>query len=128
MATIEFSRGDAVTHTFSMPTASWSSGGKLFFEAKPAIDDDHTDANAVISQSWDDSATTTVTLNGVTYTQYACSFPPAATNSILSGGADSADYLAEFQWVNSTGIPMTFPATDPKLDCIVYFDIIRKTS
>lgn len=126
--TIEFPRGDGITHTFSMPASAWSAGGKLFFEAKPAIDDDSTDANAVISQTWTDSAVTDVTINGIAYKQYACSFPASATNSILSDGATSLDYLGEFQWVDSTGDPHTFPPNDPKLACIVYFDVVRKTS
>lgn len=129
MATaIEFTRGDQITHTFSMPTSAWSSGGKLRFMAKPAIDDDNTDAAAVISEEWDDSVVTDVTIGGVAYKQYACLFPPSATNSILSDGAASTSYLGEFQWVSAAGIPMTFPANDPKLDVIVYFDVIRETS
>lgn len=129
MATqIEFPRGDAVTHTFSMPADAWSSGGKLRFMAKPAIDDDNTDAAAIISQEWDDSTVTDTTINGVAYKQYACYFPPAATNSIVSNGASNAAYVGEFQWVNAAGVPMTFPPNDPKLNVVVYFDIIRETS
>lgn len=124
---IEFTRGDAVTHTLFIPTASWSSGGKLFFKAKSAIDDDNTDANAVISKSWDDSAVVDTTVNGVAYKQYNCSFAPADTNSIPSNGAESAEYLGEFQWVNAAGVPLTFPAKTPKIQCIVYFDVVRKT-
>lgn len=129
MATqIDFTRGDAITHTFSMPATAWSSGGKLRFMAKPAIDDDSTDAAAVINQQWDDSAVVDTTVNGVAYKQYNCYFPPSATNSIKSNGADSSDYLGEFQWVNAAGIPVTFPPTDPKLPVTVYFDIIRETT
>lgn len=129
MATqIEFTRGDAVTHTFSMPASAWSTGGKLRFMAKPAIDDDNTDASAVISQEWDDSAVTDTTIGGVAYKQYNCYFPPSATNSIISDGADSADYKGEFQWVSAASVPVTFPPTDPKLSVTVYFDIIRETT
>lgn len=128
MAAIEFPRGDGITHTFSIPQANWSSGGKLFFAAKPVIDDDNTDGNAVINQSWDDSTTTVVVINGVNYVQYACYFPPSATNGIASNGAGRADYLGEFQWVPVSGVPVTFPGTDKKLDCIVYFDVKRETS
>lgn len=125
---IEFTRGDAITHTFSIPADAWSSGGKLRFMAKPAIDDDNTDAAAVISQEWTDSAVTDVTINGVAYKQYSCYFPPSATNSIVSNGAASSSYLGEFQWVSAAGIPTTFPANDPKLDVVVYFDVIRETT
>lgn len=128
MSKIEFSRGDDIHHTFSIPAADWSAGGKLFFTAKPAIDDDNTDASAVIDHSWDDGYVSDVTINGVAYKQYDCYFPPAATSSIASGGADSADYLGEFQFVSAAGVVQTFPPNDPKLDCIVYFDVKRKTT
>lgn len=129
MATsIEFPRGDAVTHTFSIPASAWSTGGTLRFMAKPVIDDDTTDAAAVINQSWTDSAVTNVTINGVAYKQYACTFPPSATNTIPSNGADSANYKGEFQWVSAGGVPITFPPNDPKLDVVVYFDVIRGAS
>ena len=129
MATkIEFSRGDDITHTFSIPTANWSAGGKLFFTAKPSIDDDNTDAAAVIDQSWTDTVVTDVVIGGVAYKQYACNFPAAATNSIASNGADSADYEGEFQWVSAGGLVKTFPPNDPKFDVVVYFDVKRKTS
>lgn len=126
---MEFPRGDGVTHFFYIPQANWSAGGKLFFAAKPVVDDDSTDAAAVINQSWSDSAVTqNVTVNGVVYAKYTCYFPPSATNSIVSNGAQSADYLGEFQWVPNGGDPVTFPANDPKIDCRVYFDIKRKTT
>jgi hypothetical protein len=126
--TIIFTRGDAATHTFSIPTSAWSSGGKLRFMAKTVIDDDNTDASAIITESWTDSSATDVVINGVAYKQYVCYFAPADTNSILSNGAPEAQYLGEFQWTNASGIPVTFPATSPKLDCIVYFDVIRETT
>lgn len=125
---IEFSRGDGANHTFSMPASSWSSGGKLFFAAKPAIDDDTADAASVISGVFDDSVVTDVTIDGIAMKQYACHFPASATNSIVSNGAGSAEYLGEFQYVPSSGDPITIPANDEKLDCIVYFDVKRKTT
>jgi hypothetical protein len=95
--------------------------------AKPAIDDDNTDAQAVITEQWDDSAVSDVVVNGVACKQYACYFPPSATSAIISNGADSADYKGEFQWTNASGIPLTFPPKAPKLDVLVSFDIIRET-
>lgn len=125
---MEFPRGDGPTHTFSIPASSWVPGGKLRFAAKPAIDDDVTDAAAVINHEWDDSAVSNVTINGVAYKQYACKFDPADTNSILSNGQDSADYLGEFQFVPPSGVPMTFPPKPPKIAATVYFDVIRETT
>lgn len=128
MARIEFVRGDGITHTLAIPTDSWSAGGRLYFAAKPLIDDDITDAAAVIQGDWGDEAVSDVTIKGVEYKQYTCYFPPSATNSIESNGAPSAEYLGEFQWVPAGGDPVTFPASDQKLECIVYFDVKRKTT
>lgn len=123
---IEFSRGDGVTHYFSIPTDNWSAGGKLFFAAKPIIDDDVLDLNAVINKDWTDGSATDTVIDGVPYKRYECYFPPSATSSILSNGASSADYLGEFQFVPAAGDPVTFPPDDKKLECIVYFDVKRK--
>lgn len=130
---IEIARGDANVLRFFFPVDAWSAGGTLFFAAKPVVDDDNTDANAVINVNWDDTAIVgevTKTIKGVATLckQYNCTIPPSATNSINSNGADSADYLAEFQFVPLGGDPVTFPPNDPKLDCIVYFDIKRKVT
>lgn len=127
MEIMEFLRGDAANHTFSIPSTSWTSGGRLFFAAKPAIDDDLTDTNAVIQGNWGDEAVTTVMINGVSYKQYLCHFTPAATNSILSNGALSTEYLGEFQYVPISGDPVTFPGGEEKISTIVYFDVKRKT-
>ncbi len=125
---IEFSRGDGITHTFSIPAANWTSGGTLFFAAKPAIDDDLTDAAAVITGSFTDSNITDTTIDGVAYKKYTCYFPPSATLNINSNGASKADYKGEFQFVPATGVPQTFPANDKKIDTVVYFDVKRKTT
>lgn len=128
MAKIEFPRGDGITHSLSIPAANWTAGGTLFFAAKPKIDDDGTDASAVINMPFDDSVVSDVTINGIAYKKYTCFFPPSATNSIVSNGRTKADYLGEFQYVPPTGVPVTFPYNDRKLDCVVYFDVKRKTT
>jgi hypothetical protein len=124
MSKIEFKRGDTITHTFTMPTASWSAGGKLFFTAKPAVDDDLTDSSAVINKSFSDS----VTVNDGTNVTYTCLFVPADTNSIIMNGTSKIDYKAEFQWVSATGVVSTFPGNDKFLDAVVYADLRRATS
>lgn len=129
MATMAFTRGDGANHTCAIPTSSWSAGGKLFFAAKVAPDDDNTDALALIQGQWTDAAVTDVVINGVAYKQYACHFPPSATNSIVSDGASSATYEGEFQYVPSGGgDPVTAPADDNKIQVTLYFDIKRETS
>lgn len=125
---MEFTRGDQANHGFSILAELWAPGGRLFFAAKPAIDDDNTDANALIQGDWGDDAVTDTVREGIAYKRYDCVFPPAATNNIASGGAESAEYLGEFQWVPVTGIPVTFPATDEKIKTTVYFDVKRKTT
>lgn len=124
---MEFTRGDGAYHTFSIPAANWTPLGKLFFAAKPTIDDDLNDAAASIQGKWDDGAVTNVTINGVAYKQYACTFAPVATNSILSNGASSTTLIGEFQYVPASGYPVTFPANDQKIPVTVYFDVKRNT-
>lgn len=128
METMEFVRGDQNVHTFSIAAANWTPGGRLFFAAKQAIDDDNTDALALIQGDWDDSAVTDVTINNIAFKKYTCTFPPSATNGIPSGGASSLDLLGEFQLVDSTGIPVTFPPDDDKIPVVVYFDVKRKVT
>ena len=135
---MDFTRGDAAYHYFAIPATSWVAGGKLFFAAKPVIDDDNTDANALIQCNWTDSSVSDIAVgellgDGVTpatvpMKQYACTFPPSATNSIISNGAESADYLGEFQYVPPSGVPVTYPATSPKIDAKLWFDIKRETT
>lgn len=126
---MEFARGDGAANTkyFWMLATSWSAGGRLFFSAKPAPDDDLTDANAKIENSWGDSAVTDQVRDGKAYKRYTCTFPPATTNSIVSNGAESVELLGDFKWVSASGDPVTAPV-DPKLDVVVWTDIDRKVA
>lgn len=123
---MEFARGDGANHEFLIPTDAWSAGGRLFFAAKQAVDDDDTDALALIQGSWTDSAVTDDVDEGVAMKKYACHFPASATNDIDSGGADEMDLLGEFQFVPATGDPITFPPNTPKIPVKLYFDVKRK--
>ena len=126
---MEFSRGDGTTKGFSMPADKWSAGGTLFFAAKQLIDDDTTDALSQISGSWGDGVVTDTVRNGVAYKRYACYFPPSATNSIPSNGAETLELKGEFQWVpTGGGDPITAPAKDDKIEVVVYMDVKRKTT
>lgn len=120
-ATMEFERGDPITHYFIMPTSAWSTGGKLFFTAKPVVDDDITDSAAVINQTFTDSAA----VNDGTNITYTLLFPPSATNSIVTNGAKKKSYLGQFQWVSAAGVPSSFPGNDKFINTIVYADIRR---
>lgn len=125
---MEFPRGDGANHIFDLPADNWTPGGKLFFAAKQVVDDDNTDSAAVIKRDWDDTAVTDVVIDGVAYKEYACDFPPSATNSIPSNGAASAEFLGEFQYVPPSGVPITYPPKDEKIMCMVYFDVNRRTT
>lgn len=129
MEPMEFMRGDRADHTFAILADAWSAGGRLYFAAKVAIDDDSTDSSALIAHSWGDEAVTDVVINNVAYKKYACYFPGSATNEILSEGAESLELLGEFQWVPGSGAdPITFPAPgQDRIPTTVYFDIKRKT-
>jgi hypothetical protein len=121
MAKIEFKRGDQNIHQFVIPVGQWSAGGTLFFTAKPDVDDDITDANAVINYAFTDADM----VNDGTNVTYNCVFPPSATTNIASDGEKKRDYLAEFQFVSLSGVPTTYPGDDNFLDAIVYFDLRR---
>lgn len=123
---MEFTRGDINYHTFTMPASVWSAGGKLFFAAKPAVDDDNTDAASLINGVFDDTDVTDVTINGIAMKKYTCTFLPAATNSILSQGADEVDLLGEFQFVPTSNNPQTYPGNNEKIAVKLWPDIKRK--
>lgn len=125
---LAFPRGDGITHTCTIDAALWSAGGTLFFAAKPAIDDDLTDAAAVIEGTFTDANVANVTIDGVAYKQYTCHFPPSATIGIQSNGAKSAKYLGEFEFVPLSGEPKTYPEDNKKIQVVVNFDVKRGTA
>lgn len=129
MDNMEFMRGDGADHTFDIQTSAWSSGGVLFFAAKPVIDDDSTDGTAVIQGNWNDTNTSDITIDGVAYKRYTCHFPGSATASVASNGAESVDLLGEFQIVPSSGDPKTYPgAGQERIPVVLWFDVKRKTT
>lgn len=124
---MEFTRGDINYHTFALPASVWSAGGKLFFAAKPAVDDDDTDAASLINGVFDDTdLLSDIVVDGLTYKQYDCTFLPAATDSILSQGADEVDLLGEFQFVPTSNNPQTYPGNNEKIAVKLWPDIKRK--
>lgn len=123
---MEFVRGDGANHGFAIPAANWTPGGTLFFAAKRFVDDDNTDAQALIQGNWGDGVVTDITHNGVPYKRWACSFPASATNGIESGGAETLNLLGEFQFVPTSGEPVTFPGTVGRIPVVVIFDVKRK--
>lgn len=126
--TMEFKRGDDLTQYFQLPTDSWVAGGTLWFAAKPSVDNDNSDAAAVINKSFTDSAIVDNTdpeyLAG--YVTYALDFiPDDIVNVSFSNGEKSKKYLGEFVVVSALGIRESFPANDQYLNVIIYADIKR---
>ena len=125
-ATMKFKKGDGITHYFKMPLSSYSVGGTLYFAAKPEVDNDATDAAAVIDKSFDDSVVDTS--DGV-YAVYTLSFGPNDITGVsFVNGEKKKKYLGEFQHVPLTGGPSSFPGNDDYIEVIIYADIKRGTS
>lgn len=124
-----FKYGDLNVHYFQIPTSSWSAGGELVFIAKPAVDDDSTDAAAIIEKSFDDSNIVSSSHDQylADYTTYECSFLPSDIATITFGSAKKKKYLGEFTFIPTTGYPETFPSNDDFIDVIVYADLRRGT-
>ena len=118
---MEFKRGDGITHYFSVPTDSYSATDTLHFMAKPAFDDDTTDASAVIEGTFTSADAEEVGEN----MRYTCYFPPSATNDIDTNGAAEVRYLGEFELIDSSNVPTTFPGGKKKIDVRLYADIRR---
>jgi len=126
--TMEFKRGDDLTHYFQLPEDSWVEGGVLSFAAKPKIDNDDSDAAAVIDKSFTDSAIVTEDdpeyLAG--YVTYALDFvPDDIVNVSFSDGSKSKKYLGEFQLVSALNVIETFPADDGYIETIIFADVKR---
>lgn len=122
---MEFKKGDKVTHYFKLPIANYSTGGKLFFAAKSAPDNDATDAAAVIDKSFTDS----VVAVDATYATWTLAFVAADIIGVnFSSGEKKKSYLGEFQFVDASGNVTSFPSTDDYIEVIIYADIKRKTT
>jgi len=123
--TMEFKKGDNVNHAFKMAIADYTTGGALYFTAKPAVDNDATDATAVIDKAFTDSVVTT----DATYATWSLAFVPADITGVnFSNGERKLTYLGEFQFVSATGVVSTFPSDDNFIEVIIYADIRRSVS
>lgn len=129
--TMEFKKGDNLTHYYQMPADSWDAGGTLFFAAKPEVDNDATDAAAVIDKSFDD---TTIVGSGhefydADYVTYQLDFVPGDITGVsFSNGEKKKKYLGEFQFVANDGKVTSDPNNDNFVEVIIYADIKRGTS
>lgn len=126
--TMEFKRGNDLTHYFQLPVDSWVPGGLLWFTAKPSIDNDNTDASAVINKSFDDDkiilSDDPEYLTG--YVTYKLDFAPTdLVNVVFENGAKKKTYLGEFTIVSALNTEETFPGDDNYINTIIYADIKR---
>lgn len=125
VATMPFKYGDRVVHYFKMPIADYSAGGKLWFAAKPSPDNDTTDGAAVIDKSFTDSVVTT----DATWATWTLEFLPADLQNIsFASGEDELDYEGEFQFVDASGHPKSYPDDNNYIEVKVYADIKRATA
>jgi len=130
-ATMEFKKGDGLTHYFAVEAASWTPGGTLFFAAKQEVDNDATDAAAVINKSFTDANIVASDHEeyDADFVTYELAFVPGdITNVSFTDGEKKQKFLGEFQFVPTTGLPESFPADDEYIEVIIYADIKRGTS
>lgn len=129
--TMKFKRGDDLFQYFQIPTASFVAGGTLHFTAKPAVDNDNTDAAAVIDKSFLDSD-----IVDSSHDEYESGFETYEmaftlediTNVTFSNGEKAKKYLGEFQIVGADGKVESFPNDDNFIEVIIYADIKRGES
>lgn len=122
---MEFKKGDDVQHSFKMPIDDYSAGGTLWFAAKSDIDNDVTDAAAVIDKDFSDSVVAT----DAEYATWTLDFEPGDIVGVnFSGGEKKKKYVGEFQFVASDGKISTFPDDDNFIEVIIYADVKRGIS
>lgn len=129
--TMEFKKGDVQHHYFQLPEDAWFPGGLLWFAAKPAVDNDNSDAAAVINKSFDDTCVVDSDHDEFSggFVTYELKFLPGDISNVsFEGGEKKKAYLGEFQYVSSLGEPETFPSDDEFIDVVVYADIKRGTA
>lgn len=120
IALMEFMRGTGTTKTFQMAIADYVVGSTLYFTAKPAIDNDPTNAAAVINKSFNDS---NVVLDTV-WATYTCEFLPADMIGItFENGETSIDYVGQFEYLVSGQPPVRFPAANDYIDVRIYAEV-----
>lgn len=123
--TMTFKKGDNQTHYFKLPIADYVEGGTLYFVAKPAVDNDATDAAAVIDKSFTDSVVT----EDAEYATWELEFEPGDITGVnFSDGENSKKYIGEFQLVAADGSVSSFPDNNNYIEVIIYADIKRATA
>lgn len=119
---ITFKRGTGITHFAKIPIASYYASGVLFFTAKPIIDNDETDAAAVINKGFTSAVVDTAT--DPTKAIFTLEFLPADIETItFADGESEKDYLGEFKYVVPGLSPITFPGDNKYIETKIYADV-----
>lgn len=128
-STMRFKRGDINVHYFKMPLASWNANGVLSFAAKPQVDNDDANSAAVIIKSFTDSDIigNSHPKYDAEHATYELVFNPSDISSSLQfqDGETRREFVGEFQFVPSGGMPQSFPNTDDFIQVIIFADIRR---
>ncbi len=124
--TMPFKKGDRNVHYFLLPEDQYTVGGVLSFAAKPAPDNDASDAAAVIDKQFGDDVVDLVSNPG--FALFTLEFEP---NDIVgvnyTNGAKVIKYMGEFQYVPNGGQPISWPGDDDFIVVPIYADIKRGT-
>lgn len=126
---MNFKRGDDNFHYFRLPLANWASGSTLSFAAKEQVDNDSTNALAVIKKSFTGSAIVAPTHEQYVddSTTYELEFNPVdITNVTYSNGEKMKKYLGEFQLLYPGDDPVvSYPNDSNFIEVRIHGDILR---
>lgn len=126
--TMNFKRSDNVIHYFGIPEESWVAGSTLYFTAKEHIDNDDTNAKAVISKSFGDGDIVGPSSEHYKdgYKTYEMKFIPTDTQSIqFDEGETVKKYIGGFELNTNGGSNKrtTYPDGNNYIEVKVFADV-----
>jgi hypothetical protein len=125
---LQLVRGSGATRTVSLPISLYVTGSTLRFTAKPAPDNDLTDAAAVINKTFNDSDVDTS--SNPLYAIYTMTFIPSDTTGITfdtSSGQTQIIYAGQIKYTPLGGEPVYYPGSNNYIQVIIDADIPRET-
>lgn len=118
---IEFKRGDSKIMKVTIPRRIYETNSKLYFSAKPAVDNDKTDMNAKI-----ESSATFESLNEAGAI-FRFDFRPEDTEKVeFNSDGEAVELDGELEYTTPSGKVLSFPNNNKFLKVLVYPDIRRK--
>lgn len=118
---IEFKRGDSKIMRVTIPRSIYEANSRLYFSAKPAVDNDKTDMNAKIESS--------ATFEGLNETGaiFRFDFSPEDTERVeFNSEGETVELDGELEYTTLSGKVLSFPNNNKFLKVLVYPDIRRK--